>query len=350
MMKTEEEHEEEGDVYAYDYETRDVKVYHAAQLHQENKGESEGRSPRRVVVGIDEAGRGPVLGPMVYACAFWDEALNEGDGKRYMADYDDSKQLSEARREQLFRAVERDERVGFATRVLHARELSNAMLCGNGKVNLNTLSHNAAIDLVLAVMDVDNGRRFKVTEVFVDTVGDPNKYREKLERAFAGKGVERVTVTSKADSLFKVVSAASIVAKVSRDRILKRWHFDEGDAVVDQSTETGSGYPSDPTTKEWLRRTLDPVFGFPSLVRFSWQTCKTILEEKAVEFVWECEREEEEADGPKKKAKKPRPTGKPPICETISYAPKRHGYFRSRNMQRSALGVDKTSAAAAPLW
>ena len=40
----------------------------------------------------------------------------------------------------------------------------------------------------------------------------------------------------------------------------------------------GCGYPGDPATKEWLKVSLDGQFGFPTIVRFSWKTCLTILE------------------------------------------------------------------------
>ena len=58
----------------------------------------------------------------------------------------------------------------------------------------------------------------------------------------------------------------------------------------------GSGYPGDPLTKAWLRRTLDPVFGWPSVLRFSWATAKDLLDkgEAAVRVEWE---EEEAAVG-----------------------------------------------------
>ena len=44
--------------------------------------------------------------------------------------------------------------------------------------------------------------------------------------------------------------------------------------------EWGSGYPADPITKKFLRDNMDPVFGYPSIVRFSWSTSEKILEEK----------------------------------------------------------------------
>ena len=42
----------------------------------------------------------------------------------------------------------------------------------------------------------------------------------------------------------------------------------------------------DPQTKDWLIRNLDPVFGFPGVVRFSWATCAQILEQNAIDFEW----------------------------------------------------------------
>jgi ribonuclease H2 subunit A len=60
--------------------------------------------------------------------------------------------------------------------------------------------------------------------VYVDTVGPPKKYKEKLERTFDNYNIE-FTVESKADSKYQCVSAASIVAKYHRDRLLKEWKF-----------------------------------------------------------------------------------------------------------------------------
>lgn len=42
----------------------------------------------------------------------------------------------------------------------------------------------------------------------------------------------------------------------------------------------------DPETKVWMQQHLDAVFGFPSLVRFSWATCKVLLAEAGVEVYW----------------------------------------------------------------
>jgi ribonuclease H2 subunit A len=82
-------------------------------------------------------------------------------------------------------------------------------------------------------------------------------------------------VTSKADSLYPTVGAASIVAKVTRDERLRTHPLPAG-----ASRDFGSGYPSDPITKKWLYTHADPIIGFPDIVRFSWSSTTNVLEEK----------------------------------------------------------------------
>lgn len=100
----------------------------------------------------------------------------------------------------------------------------------------------------------------------MDTVGDAEAHRSRLASRFPEI---KFTVCPKADSLFPIVSAASIVAKVTRDRHMRTL---EQQLNIDPGI-LGSGYPSDPGTQEWLHSAMDPVFGFSNIVRFSWQTC-----------------------------------------------------------------------------
>lgn len=127
-----------------------------------------------------------------------------------------------------------------------------------------------------------------LTEVYVDTVGDPEKYRIKLSERFPSI---KFVVAKKADSLYPVVSGASIVAKVTRDRALRDWVLDE--TAENMTRNFGSGYPGDPETKSWLEKHQHSVFGFPSLVRFSWGTC-TSYSKNMVEVVWESDKTEED--------------------------------------------------------
>ncbi|KAJ8372334.1 hypothetical protein AAFF_G00290640 [Aldrovandia affinis] len=238
-------------------------------------------------LGIDEAGRGPVLGPMVYGISFC--PISRKDDLKNMK-VADSKTLSEVERETLFQKLDEAKSfVGWALQILSPNTISTSML-QRAKYNLNALSHDAAIGLVQYTLDCG----VQLKEVFVDTVGPAEKYQEKLSKRFPG--VE-VTVRPKADSLFPIVSAASICAKVARDHVVKSWGFVEDLGEVD--TDYGSGYPNDPKTKSWLQKSLDPVFGYPQFVRFSWSTAKTLLDTRAVPVRWD----DDEEDGEKAAAR-----------------------------------------------
>jgi ribonuclease H2 subunit A len=85
-------------------------------------------------------------------------------------------------------------------------------------INLNTISHNAAIKLLRSALS----QGFKVTDVYVDTVGDANKYREYIRSRIPEylNITKNITVQPKADQDHKVVSASSVCAKVTRDKII----------------------------------------------------------------------------------------------------------------------------------
>ncbi|KAJ6800864.1 putative ribonuclease H2 subunit A [Iris pallida] len=232
------------------------------------------------MMGIDEAGRGPVLGPMVYGCLYC--ALSYKNTLSSL-EFADSKTLKEEKREELFESLKVDDSIGWEVDVIDPKELSAKML-RKTKVNLNEISHNSAIGLVKKVLDLG----VLLTEVYVDTVGDAEKYRIKLSERFPGV---KFVVAKKADSLYPVVSGASIVAKVTRDRALRNWVMDE--TVENMHRNFGSGYPGDPETKAWLDNHKHSLFAFPTLVRFSWGTCKPFFKDM-VEVVWEADKEEED--------------------------------------------------------
>ncbi|CAD6270528.1 unnamed protein product [Miscanthus lutarioriparius] len=231
--------------------------------------------------GIDEAGRGPVLGPMVYGCMY---SCCFGSYNNTLATlkFADSKTLKEEQREELFESLKVNNSIGWEVDVICPKDLSAKML-KKSKVNLNEISHNSAMCLVRKVLDMG----VLLAEVYIDTVGDPEKYRIKLTEKFPGI---KFVVAKKADSLYPVVSGASIVAMVTRDRALRNWVFDE--TALSLHMKTGSGYPGDPDTKQWLEDHKHPVFGFPTLVRFSWGTCKPFFKD-AVEVTWESDEVDE---------------------------------------------------------
>lgn len=101
---------------------------------------------------------------------------------------------------------------------------------------MNSLSHDTAMSLLKYILE----KGIQIAGVYVDTIGDPAKYQKKIKETFPQ--IEQVVVSKKADSLFPIVSAASIVAKVTRDTCVKEWKFLES-RFQDSSNNYGSGYP-----------------------------------------------------------------------------------------------------------
>ena len=238
-----------------------------------------------IVLGVDEAGRGPVLGPMVYGIAYSLESFLSKLQKEY--GFADSKVLTDVKREELFKQIEDPDHelhkhIGWATTTMTARDISSGMLQsvnGKGAYNLNEQAHDTTINLIKQVL----AKGVKISKIFVDTVGPPVTYQAKLKRFFPEIDV---TVTKKADSIYPIVSTASVVAKVTRDTNIK---FYNENLPLLQGQKLGSGYPSDPNTSKWLNSNVDPVFGWCyGFIRFSWQTAKdSLVKNNAAEVVYE---------------------------------------------------------------
>lgn len=123
----------------------------------------------------------------------------------------------------------------------------------------------------------------EISHVYVDTVGDAIQYKAKLSKFFPKY---QFTVSEKADSKYAIVSAASVCAKVVRDRIVQNWKFAECSSLHLDAFELGSGYPGDAGTKRFLEDSLDPVFGFSTLARFSWSTIPKLLDKSGCKCDW----------------------------------------------------------------
>jgi ribonuclease H2 subunit A len=252
-------------------------------------------------VGIDEAGRGPVLGPMVYgifACVADEEVIAEKTksgvsmGKieenppilLNVAKLNDSKQLTDKVREEIVDKVADLDYIVFGIKIIAPTQISSKSF-RRQKVSLNEVSHDAAIELIQGLLD----RGVRIAKVYVDTVGPMEKYQKKLEEIFPEL---KFKVDKKADSKYKPVSAASVFAKVARDSILANWKFPAGMEISIGSKGWGSGYPGDDVTKTFLRKNIDPIFGFPNVVRDSWSTAGLLLEKHASKVKWDDEEEE----------------------------------------------------------
>lgn len=242
------------------------------------------------ILGVDEAGRGPVLGPMVYS-VFYLAAPQSDPLLREAHHFDDSKVLTPAVRTALMRTLCTDASdlhasCGWATTSLSARAISSDTMSPAAARNLNTQAMDATVGLIKGVL----ARGVNVTHVYVDTVGQPASYQAKLQRFLPGLDI---TVAKKADSLYPCVSAASVCAKVTRDISLEALYAHhlslqpsspspekEGDMAW------GSGYPSDGRCVSWLRGNMHPLFGWGPECRFSWGTAKDMLDSRGVKVEW----------------------------------------------------------------
>ena len=303
--------------------------------------ESPGAEKPPCIVGIDEAGRGCVLGAMVYGAAFW---ARDDDESISRLGYDDSKGLTAEVRERMFKGIQEKEkdRIGFTTVAIPAAAISAKMLRAH-PYSLNKMSWACCVNMVERIL----AEGVNIAMVYVDTVGDPQIYESWLKRQF--KGQVDFTVRKKADALYKVVSAASICAKQTRDHMLEghaptaedsSWLLSEGSsdgsgvaATIGHSV--GSGYPGDPKTKMFLQQTHDPVFGFSAWVRHSWSTCKVINKEKGVVFDWGEDEDEDDNLSADNKAQSK--LGAFFQRKGASAGEKRTSYFVRRGMKRARI-------------
>lgn len=250
------------------------------------------------MLGIDEAGRGPVLGPMVYGIFYLPLTLSDSL-LRKKHQFDDSKVLTPTFRLNLMRQICTPEtdlfrQCGWAVDVISAQDISSNMFKPTGAYNLNAQAMDATISLIKGVYE----RGVNVKEIYIDTIGNPETYQKKLEKIFP---TANITVAKKADSLYPCVSAASVCAKVTRDVALEVLYNNfimgkAGENAITNEAELswGSGYPSDAKCTSWLKKNIHPVFGWGNECRFSWGTVKDLLDQKslAVKVDWPDEPEE----------------------------------------------------------
>ena len=197
------------------------------------------------ILGIDEAGRGSVLGPMVIAGVIIPEKMDKVLERMGVKD---SKRLSPNRRTILSRKLRK--MFEYEIVVISALEIDQMRADG---INLNDIEKNAMRDLIVKM----NPQKAIVDAVDVKAERFQNNLRETT-------GID-VVAEHKADDKYIEVSAASIIAKAERDAQIAEINKD-----YIKMGGIGSGYPSDPTTKEFLTNyTYDEM---PYFVRKSWAT------------------------------------------------------------------------------
>lgn len=197
------------------------------------------------ILGIDEAGRGSVLGPLVIAGVIVPEKMEKVLERMGVKD---SKRLAPHRRTILSRKLKK--MFEYEIVVITAREIDEMRADG---INLNEIEKNA-MESILIKMNPE--------KAIVDAVDvKAERFQENLCK---DTGVN-VIAEHKADDKYIEVSAASIIAKAERDDQIAQINKE-----FIKSGGIGSGYPSDPKTKDFLTHyTYDEM---PDFVRRSWAT------------------------------------------------------------------------------
>ncbi len=201
------------------------------------------------ICGIEEAGRGPVIGPMVVCGVLVEE---EKEIKLKDLGVKDSKQLTPYKREEFFEKIKKiaDD---FRIIIVPPKEIDAAVFSDESNLNLLTADKFA---------DVMNS--LKPDKAYIDC---PSNNTERYTQFLRDRmNVEpELVVEHKADVNYVTVSAASILAKVTRDREIER-------IQRKYKIQVGSGYPSDPFTRQFLKENYNkyPIF------RKSWSSWKNI--------------------------------------------------------------------------
>lgn len=197
------------------------------------------------IIGIDEAGRGPVIGPLVICGVVVVENKMEKIEKLQLKD---SKKLTPGRRKVMARRINKI--ADCHTVHIQASDIDNLRA---KNINLNEIE-KIAIKKVITMSNPDIA--------YIDCIDvKPKRFCEEMENFRDGL---KVIAEHRAEDKYAVVAAASIIAKVERDMEIEK--------LRKEYRDIGSGYPSDPRTIQFLKRfSYDNL---PQFVRKSWATVK----------------------------------------------------------------------------
>ena len=202
-----------------------------------------------MICGVDEAGKGPVMGPMVVAAVSVENAkLIENLG------FKDSKLLSSQRRLELFNLIKQN--YSYEIEVINVEKIDEYRM----KNQLNLLNRKA-FEKVISKLNP------KVAYVDAADVNEERFGRE-IKVNLTNPNDTDVISMHKADSMIPVVAAASIIAKQTRELEIKKLKKEIGDF--------GSGYPSDERTIKFLKSYFHDNSRWPPGTRKSWKTIKRI--------------------------------------------------------------------------
>ena len=204
---------------------------------------------KKYILGIDEAGRGSVLGPLVVGGVLMEERKVKFLKRIGVKD---SKRLTMKKRTTLSRKIKKISQT--TTRIITATEIDELRKTGT---NLNEIETNNMTDII---------DELKPNICYIDCIDvKEDRFQNKLNKRY--HNIEIIT-KHKADDIYDIVSAASIIAKVERDKQMAIIRTEYG--------SVGSGYPSDKNTINYLKSLNN---NYPPIVRQSWNTVINLKDE-----------------------------------------------------------------------
>ena len=209
-----------------------------------------------MICGEDEAGKGPVLGPLVVAAVAVDNAKDIQD-----LGIKDSKQLTPEKRKELANLIKN--KFSFAIEIIEAERVDEY----RRQNKLNDLNREAFEKLI---------SKLDPNVAYVDAA-DVNEHRfgKQIKEKLTNERDTDVISMHKADAKIEVVAAASIIAKETRENEIRKLKEKIGDF--------GSGYPSDERTIKFLKSFYSDNGKWPTGTRKSWKTVERIRPVKTLD-------------------------------------------------------------------
>lgn len=231
------------------------------------------------VIGIDEAGKGPVLGSMFIGCSIisLEKGLDDINSYQEMLKemgVKDSKKLTPKKRKELYFKLKEVMDIKYG-------QLTPALIDSNnakgGKLN------ELEIDTIVQILESE-----KPDLVIIDALTSrPDTFAENILRKLSFE--PKIISENKADDKYEIVGAASIIAKELREQELEQIKLNVYNILHPQSPKTeldslldspvGSGYPADPKTKKFLQEHFQNK-EFDFIFRKSWETYKNLVKKE----------------------------------------------------------------------
>lgn len=212
------------------------------------------------ICGVDEAGRGPVIGPLVVAGVMVeDDTILRDMGVR------DSKKLSSSKREDL------------ASRIKQVAVWKETLIPAR---DIDVLREKMTINVLETKLFATIIENLRPDVAYVDSAdANARTFRDLILRELHFN-VEVIS-EHRADVVYPVVSAASIIAKSRREAEVRKIQDEIGQPI-------GSGYPSDPNTISFLKDWVERRGELPPHTRRSWETARRLISSKRLRKLENC--------------------------------------------------------------